>query len=355
MIWEAEIWEAKQRVSPHFERADWRDEEWWAAGKGALEQQQPCTAGALKPPVIGAADRESVDVSRPALFEGLARDHAAVASGRARAVWDLAGLAPAALRERFGAVQLELSNYGGSCCDATVSCGAFVQYMAAQGGAAADDEPMYVIDRHAFNGNAAMRALYSVPAVDKLQFTRLCGGRTAATATGAAAAGVGAAATAAAAAVPPAPPSSAAAPTWDEVPELCTYLLLAPLRTGSHIHQDPGFTSTSSMVVSGRKRWALLSPSVGAALARRSRPPPGFSWTVAEWFAEEWPSIAVEAVASGHAAYDFVQEPGELAYVPPRWWHAVLNVESGVAVLFNLLVDDDEAETEAARRASQNL
>ena len=325
--WEAEIWEAKRRVSPHFERADWHDEAWWAAGKGALAQL-PCTAGA-KPPVVGATERERVDVTRPAIFAGLMRAD----------LWDVAGLAPGALRERFGEVQLELSNYGGSCNDATVGCAAFVGYMNAQcadSGHTADDEPMYIIDRHAFNSNAEMRALYSVPEVHKLQFTRLCGSRRRAVSDGAAAT----AATEVAAAAPP-------PPTWDQAPELCTYLLLAPPRTGSHIHQDPGHTSTSSMVVSGRKRWALLSPSVGAALAKRSSPPAGFSWTVAEWFVEEWPSIAAEAVAAGHAAYDFVQEPGKLAYVPPRWWHAVLNLDAGVAVLFNLLVGEGGSEPAA--------
>ena len=74
---------------------------------------------------------------------------------------------------------------------------------------------------------------------------------------------------------------------------------------------------------------------------------------MAEWFEKEWPSIAHDARTAGHSAYDFVQKPGELVYVPPRWWHAVLNCEGGVAVLFNLVVgleeeiDDEREESES--------
>ena len=50
-------------------------------------------------------------------------------------------------------------------------------------------------------------------------------------------------------------------------------------------------------VCSGVKRWALLSPSVAPELAERVRPPPGWSWTTAEWFLKEWPSIAADPSA----------------------------------------------------------
>lgn len=294
-----EIWRIKSLVSPGDTRADWRDEEWFSEGKITMPREH--AENGMSPTRYKACDREDCDADSPAMFLGLCD------------AWDLEGLTPHMLQARFGAQQLECWACAKHPKDlrVTVSCCAFVVYMQAQKDAGkGDTEPLYVIDKNVFNTNATMRALYTVPQIDKLRFLELCKGKD--------------------------------APTSSEVPELCTYLLMAPVRTGSHIHQDPGFTSTSSMVVSGVKRWALLSPGVVASLATRSCPPDGFTWTLAEWFEKEWPSIAKEAVASGHAAYDFLQHPGELAYVPPRWWHAVLNCESGVAILFNLRVGLDE-------------
>merc|ERR1712070_1294770 len=56
-----------------------------------------------------------------------------------------------------------------------------------------------------------------------------------------------------------------------------------------------------------------------------------------EWFSREWPMIKSDAAAAGHLVYDFEQASGEMVYVPPGWWHAVVNLESSVAVTHNVL------------------
>ena len=58
---------------------------------------------------------------------------------------------------------------------------------------------------------------------------------------------------------------------------------------------------------------------VSAALAERESPPEGTKWTMPDWFREEWPSIAAEAVDRGGVALDFHQREGETVVVPKGW------------------------------------
>ena len=81
----------------------------------------------------------------------------------------------------------------------------------------------------------------------------------------------------------------------------------------------------------------MLSPLCPEALACRSQPPDGWDWSISEWFVNEWPSILRDAQAAGWAAYEFEQTVGEMVWVPPGWWHTVLNLESTVAINHTVL------------------
>ena len=76
----------------------------------------------------------------------------------------------------------------------------------------------------------------------------------------------------------------------------------------------------------GRKRWWLRDPALG-----RPRFTTGAS-TVA-WFRRTW----LRAMGGGSGAVptgydDCVQRPGEVLYLPDRWWHATLNVGDTVSM-----------------------
>ena len=116
------------------------------------------------------------------------------------------------------------------------------------------------------------------------------------------------------------------------------WLLLGAARSGTAMHVDPINTAAWNTVTHGVKRWALVAAGAPAELVQRERfCPPEMEWTLPEWFREEWPSIAQEAQSSGHRVLDFIQRAGETVCIPAGWWHAVVNIESSVAVTENYI------------------
>ena len=220
--------------------------------------------------------------------------------------WAMEQLTVRGLQQLVPDAQVQLSGSDNDGGAVTVSLGAFAAYMLlqAEGGPEADDEPLAVFDSFVLDSEdgAPLRALYCAPDVPALDFRRGLLERL---------------------------PLDVRPPAH--------YLLLGAARSGTVLHQDPPGMSTWNVVTTGRKRWAMCSPLCPAALADRNNPPEGCDWSIAEWFAEEWPSIKEEAHACGWAAFDFEHAAGELVYVPPGWWHAVLNLEQTVALNHTVL------------------
>eukprot|EP00121_Abeoforma_whisleri_P000456 Awhi_evm1s399 len=94
-------------------------------------------------------------------------------------------------------------------------------------------------------------------------------------------------------------------------------------------------------VTYGKKRWVLLDPEAPATLASRSTAPAGVAWSLSEWFTIEWPTIREDAKKEKFRIFEFEQEQGEVVYVPPGWWHAVINIESSVAITHNFVHSGD--------------
>ena len=283
-----EIVAAKLEACPQLDAADWGAERAWARATPSVA----CGASPHRPSSTTGLDR-----SLPAICEagvlGLAQS------------WDFPSLHARSLQALMPGFLLQLAatdNDGGAI---RVSCGAFVDYHHAQRQEGADDQPLCVFDRDALVPEssavaAALCSFYTVPDVLEFRHSPLDS-------------------------LPP------------DLRPAVRYLLLGPERSGTFIHQDPDLTATWNVVTEGRKRWAMLDPSVPEALARRESPPEGCDWSIQEWFEREWPSIRDDAAAAGHRAYDFEHAATELVYVPAGWWHAVLNLEASVAITHNVL------------------
>lgn len=106
--------------------------------------------------------------------------------------------------------------------------------------------------------------------------------------------------------------------------------------SGCDVHQDPPLTCAWNALLHGRKRWALLHPSlmeedVGVNDIIDDEP-------TAVWFVETLPKIAER-----HPGCVYVVDatPGSVIFVPPGWWHATWNVSTvSVAVTHNLVSFD---------------
>lgn len=85
----------------------------------------------------------------------------------------------------------------------------------------------------------------------------------------------------------------------------------------------------------GTKRWALYPPHVtppGVRLRKEGGGVTGVDlsvqMTALRWFLEVYPGLSAE----DRPHLEFVQQPGEVVYVPGGWWHCVLNLTTAVAV-----------------------
>lgn len=94
--------------------------------------------------------------------------------------------------------------------------------------------------------------------------------------------------------------------------------------------------------MSGAKLWVLFPPRAGenldgAPVTRKlvkgtHHIAKGCDDEPINYFAEILPHVKRECRALGVPVFEFVQLTGETLFVPPGWWHAVLNLEDSVAV-----------------------
>ncbi|CAE8594989.1 unnamed protein product [Polarella glacialis] len=103
------------------------------------------------------------------------------------------------------------------------------------------------------------------------------------------------------------------------------WLLIGGVGSGSRFHIDAYGCGAWSVCLEGRKRWAMYPPEAGpppgVALpepGRYASPAPIF------WFSEVLPCLPPAL----RPAVDIVVEAGDILYVPPGWWHCVLNLST---------------------------
>ena len=111
---------------------------------------------------------------------------------------------------------------------------------------------------------------------------------------------------------------------------------------GTGLHKDAWNNAFWNTCVHGRKRWVLLPdlvrrvpPAAAAAVMRHATDPH-------RWWAEVHPTLAQLAAAHNFTWYEFMQEPGDLVFVPAGgWFHQVVSLEDSASVSFNMMVEED--------------
>eukprot|EP01090_Pellita_catalonica_P002890 TRINITY_DN12510_c0_g1_i1.p1 TRINITY_DN12510_c0_g1~~TRINITY_DN12510_c0_g1_i1.p1 ORF type:complete len:305 (+),score=47.07 TRINITY_DN12510_c0_g1_i1:613-1527(+) len=122
--------------------------------------------------------------------------------------------------------------------------------------------------------------------------------------------------------------------------------LIGPARSGSTYHKDPNCTSAWNGLISGRKKWILYPPDI---------PPPGVipqgeldvvcPISTIEWFIKFYPEHLRRFRELWMNArcplkpVEAVQQPGDILFIPNRWWHTALNLQESIAVTQNYVSD----------------
>lgn len=134
-------------------------------------------------------------------------------------------------------------------------------------------------------------------------------------------------------------------------------LFVAPAASSTGLHRDAGGTRFWMAVLSGRKKFRLLSPA--DSLALRARRPTGCDERVRAWLRasgrpelEDDANLVLEACpgydddlwaeqlrggGDGVAVWEAEVAEGDLIFIPQWWAHQVRNLAPGVAVSYNYL------------------
>jgi hypothetical protein len=116
------------------------------------------------------------------------------------------------------------------------------------------------------------------------------------------------------------------------------WMLIGPKNSGSNIHIDPLATSAWNMLLIGRKLWILFPPDIdeselksATSLSSESNEDP-LDFCAVGWMVHVLTNLSVDVYSR---RVQFVQQKGETIFVPPGWWHVVLNLETTLAVTQN--------------------
>lgn len=100
------------------------------------------------------------------------------------------------------------------------------------------------------------------------------------------------------------------------------WFIMGPRGSGSDIHVDPLGTSAWNALIKGKKEWIIFNPNENITTSSKSG---------AVWLRDEYPKYK-------HLKhYRVIQNPGEILYIPPGWWHIAINHELSIAVTQNYL------------------
>jgi hypothetical protein len=116
------------------------------------------------------------------------------------------------------------------------------------------------------------------------------------------------------------------------------WMLIGPKNSGSNIHIDPLATSAWNMLLIGRKLWILFPPDIdetelkSATSLNSESKEDALDFCAAGWMVHILSNLSADVYSR---RVQFVQQKGETIFVPEGWWHAVLNLETTLAVTQN--------------------
>jgi len=120
------------------------------------------------------------------------------------------------------------------------------------------------------------------------------------------------------------------------------FLLIGGKRTGANLHRDPKGSAAWNTLLSGRKRWIFFPPDIDPQLiGARHR---GYNAeSPVHWWLDHYPRLR-EQKDQGDTSLgmiECIQERDETIFIPPGWYHAILNLDDfTIAATSNILSID---------------
>jgi len=114
------------------------------------------------------------------------------------------------------------------------------------------------------------------------------------------------------------------------------YILAGGKGSGSPLHKDPIGTGAWNALLHGTKKWILFPPDTKTQLlnlpeSKHQADPPAY------WWQDHYPRIKKDNTIT---RVEVLQKAGEIMFVPAGWYHAVLNLDTTIAVTQNFLLPE---------------
>uniref|UniRef100_A0A6B2LAT9 JmjC domain-containing protein n=1 Tax=Arcella intermedia TaxID=1963864 RepID=A0A6B2LAT9_9EUKA len=118
------------------------------------------------------------------------------------------------------------------------------------------------------------------------------------------------------------------------------HLIVGGERTGTNLHFDPKGTSAWNSLLIGRKKWAIFPPGTDMEYIQKIKTRTCSSGTAPGGPASYWWLDIAPTLPADVGMVEFIQNPGDTVFVPPGWWHAVINIEFSMAITQNVLIPE---------------
>jgi len=118
---------------------------------------------------------------------------------------------------------------------------------------------------------------------------------------------------------------------------------MSAMHTGSQLHIDPDHMGAWNLLLTGRKWWTVIPYQAKTSEFTCDRACSHKSWGDGSnsymWFNHVLPQIR-DKKFYGKNVLEFVQEPGDVLYLPTGMPHSIFNIDDNVALTENYLFPD---------------